>query len=64
MGLALYDTLAIEIRHLLNQIVIVKDNRPVRSYCEGVFITGYWDATICCGGFRWFIAHVLLLYRS
>lgn len=44
--LPLRNPLAIEIRHLLDQVVILQNDGAIRPHGEGVFVTGYRDTGI------------------
>jgi hypothetical protein len=50
MRLTLRHAFAVELRHLLNEVVIVKQDRPVRADGERVLVTLDWDTSI---GRRW-----------
>ena len=58
MRLALWDPLAVEVRHLLYQVVILQQDRTVWSYGECVFVAGYGNPGVVRRGLR-AVAHIV-----
>ena len=55
--LAVRDHLPVEVRHLLEQVVVVQNDGAVGAYGEGVLVAGYRDSGVCGGVIVVLIAH-------
>jgi hypothetical protein len=55
--LPLGNSFSVEVGHLLDQIVVLQEDRTVWSDSERVLVAGYWDPGICGCGFAVVVFH-------